>query len=128
MSIYIDLHRTRENSTTANKYALISILNNFEYSAKYAGKSVEYSDTWANGTYINGFHVVGICEVIYCPTIREKSGIFVVPKEYEESVALRYLLVYAGHHKKFKARNSACNILSHGGHSATMISGVIIRT
>lgn len=98
----------------------IYLANNFERSSHYADSSIQSSDPWMNGMYMNGFCVVSICEVISSPTIKEQSDIWVVPKEHEGSVAVRYLLVYAARNNFLRAGISEGHILSHRGESVDL--------
>lgn len=92
----------------------IYLANNFDYSANYTADSMGSSDHWMNGMYMNHFCVVSICEVFSSPAIMGSSGIFVVPKEHEGSVAVRYLFVYAAQDKISGAGISDGHILSYG--------------
>ena len=96
----------------------IYLANTFEYSANYSVGS-SYPG-WMNSMYPESFYVVSVCEVISAPTINEALGIFVVPREHEGSVAVRYLLVYAGADQILRARISDGHILLHGGDSVDL--------
>ena len=68
--------------------------------------------------------VLSICEVISSPSIKESeaafsSFTFVVPKEQEENVTVRYLLVY-DHFQMLKANIVDGHILSHGDHNVDL--------
>lgn len=93
----------------------IYLANNFDYSANYTADSTGSPDHWMNGMYMNRFCVVSICEVISSPAIKGSSGIFVVPKEHEGRVAVRYLFVYAAHDRISGAAISDGHILCYGG-------------
>lgn len=104
----------------------IYLADSFIHSAKYALRS-GCDDGWNNGMLKEGyFFVVGICEVISSPSIKEESGICVVPKESEGNVAVRYLLVCKRDvrddifEKDLRANISNGHILSHGAHTVDL--------
>lgn len=52
------------------------------------------SGGWTTGALRNGFICLAICEIVNGCTRNHINGILVVPREHEQDVAIRYLLVF----------------------------------
>ena len=95
----------------------IYFATDFNYSASFSTGCMEYSDRWNNGMYKEGFRVVSICEIISTATIKEGSEEFVVPREQDGNVGVRYLIVDVDGIEDIAPSATICDghILSHGG-------------
>ena len=97
--------------------------DSFPYSALYATDIMGSQNHWMNGMYKQRLFVVGLFEVISSPSIREEADqfTFVVPKEHEENVALRYLIVHDQYHLlSHEEKIVDGHILSYGDHNVDL--------
>ena len=76
------------------------------------------------GMYKDGLQVVSICEApassLAKTGILRSFGTFMIPKEHQESLALRYLLVFGKDDKIPQANIIDGHIMSYGDHTVDL--------
>ena len=113
------LSNTKLMSTGSVMGQGIYLSTQFAYSARYATPGWH----WTKGMYKDGLHVVSICE---SPSSSIKTGIisaggtFVVPKEHQGNLAVRFLLVFRCDDKIPEANFVDGHILSYGDHTVDL--------
>ena len=98
----------------------IYLSTQFAYSARYATLGWH----WMKGMYKDGLQVVSICEApassLAKTGILRSFGTFMIPKEHQESLALRYLLVFGKDDKIPQANIIDGHIMSYGDHTVVL--------